>query len=141
MVTDAIVVRTKSAITATRGSLPAGRLNQKRIFCASCAAVNLNNCRRKTTRLRPRRSSKIHIPNPNYSIVQGKADALRGSRGEPGGAKAQKRCVSMSFMVTARRSHFFQASAPENPLAGRTQAQVHCLRSGGLAPRSAIRHE
>ena len=50
-------VRTKLAITATRESSPAGRLNRRPISCANCAAANRNNCLRKATRFRPRRRS------------------------------------------------------------------------------------
>src|SRR5262245_23206924 len=71
MATAVTEVRTRLAIIATRGSLLAGHLNRKRISCASCAAVNPNNCHRKTTRLNPRKS-----PKTSASVTFGKITLL-----------------------------------------------------------------
>jgi hypothetical protein len=55
------------------------------------------------------------------------------SRGEPGGAKTQKRKISIPSMVLGPGLAIFQASARPWRFAVRFSQKTHCLRSGGLA--------
>jgi hypothetical protein len=45
----------------------------------------------------------------------------------------------MASLVLDSLRAFFKAFVPQIVLAGRSKAQAHCLRSGGLALRSASR--
>ena len=72
---------------------------------------------------------------------------VRRSRGEPGKAKAQtcpersrrRRTNSRPSLVLGSALAFSPGVRSRNQLAGRSKAQVHCLRSGGLAPRWSAR--
>src|SRR5439155_26410291 len=72
-------------------------------------------------------------------MVRGKTTTLCRSRDEPGGVKAQRRTASMPSLVLGSALAFSQAFAAVTQFAGRSKAQAHCLRSGGLAPRSLSR--
>jgi hypothetical protein len=56
------------------------------------------------------------------------------SRNELGGAKAQRRTASMTFLMLDRALELFSGIRFRTLFAGRLEAQAHCLRSGGLVP-------
>src|SRR5207249_88846 len=72
-------------------------------------------------------------------MVRGKTTTLCRSRDEPGGVKAQRRSFNAVFGAWLGARIFSQAFAAVTQFAGRSKAQAHCLRSGGLAPRSLSR--
>ncbi len=63
-------------------------------------------------------------------------DTLSIEGGEPGGAKARKRTVSMRVRCSARRWRFSQAFTPPTQIADRFKPETHWLRSVRFAPRS-----
>src|SRR5207237_2759712 len=78
--------------------------------------------------------------SPHYFMVRGKTTTLCRSRDEPGGVKAQRRTASMPSLVLGSALAFFpRHSLQQLSLQGRSKAQAHCLRSGGLVPRSLSR--
>ena len=58
-------------------------------------------------------------------------DTCVRASGKPGGAKAQKRTISMPSMVLGRGLEIFPASAKALALAGRYQPETYCFAPEG----------
>jgi hypothetical protein len=74
-----------------------------------------------------------HGASPDYSWLRGKTTTECRSRDEPGGAKAQRRTVAMTFMMLSRALELFSRHLLQIlRLQAASKAQAYCLRSGGL---------
>jgi hypothetical protein len=85
-----------------------------------------------TVALRERARNEV----PRIIMLRRRPRTLCRSKGEPGGVKTSRRTASMKSLVLDSLLALSQASALQLCSAGRSKAQSHCLRSGGLALRS-----